>query len=219
MRELKAAGYDALLARFTGQFTDQFPFLQEIIDQISAASGHKLPPVSFLPEQLRVLQSNAIGEIQAGMRSIGGAAIAQLAVQRSLFGLAGLPFQETVKIFQKEFGGSLKRNTMRAETAVSVWYRQVTDLQYQKIEKELPQIAQHYVYSGPLDQVTRPFCRHMLDVTAKKALTRGEIDKLDNGQLPNVWVSGGGFGCRHIWLLHVPALTHQITSSTGETTT
>jgi hypothetical protein len=31
-------------------------------------------------------------------------------------------------------------------------------------------------------------------------LTRGAIDSLSNGQLPNVFITGGGYNCRHSFL-------------------
>jgi len=52
-----------------------------------------------------------------------------------------------------------------------------------------------YVFVGPVDDVIRPFClRHVGRVYA-----RAEIDALDNGQLPNTFVTGGGYNCRHLW--------------------
>ncbi|WP_291981922.1 hypothetical protein [Luteitalea sp.] len=52
-----------------------------------------------------------------------------------------------------------------------------------------------YVFVGPVDEVIRPFClRHV-----GRVYTRAEIDALDNGQLPNTFVTGGGYNCRHLW--------------------
>lgn len=52
-----------------------------------------------------------------------------------------------------------------------------------------------YVFVGPVDDVIRPFClRHV-----GRVYTRAEIDALDNGQLPNTFVTGGGYNCRHLW--------------------
>jgi len=52
-----------------------------------------------------------------------------------------------------------------------------------------------YVYVGPVDAVVRPFCLQHVG----RVYTRAEIDALDNGQLPNVFVTGGGYNCRHLW--------------------
>jgi hypothetical protein len=54
---------------------------------------------------------------------------------------------------------------------------------------------QLYGYVGPVDGVVRPFCLEHLG----KVYTKAEIDALDNGQLPNPFLTGGGYNCRHLW--------------------
>jgi len=56
-----------------------------------------------------------------------------------------------------------------------------------------------YLYVGPSpqagDRITRASCRCVVNMVA----TREQIARLDNGQVPNVLVSGGGWNCRHSW--------------------
>lgn len=52
-----------------------------------------------------------------------------------------------------------------------------------------------FLYAGPDDDKNRPFC----DARVDKVFTRAEIDAMDNGQLPNVMLTGGGYNCRHTW--------------------
>ncbi len=76
------------------------------------------------------------------------------------------------------------------DTAVSTYARQVRQL-------GLPgEGGDRFLYVGPDDGVTRPFCQAQL---ADPIKTRDEIGSLSNGQLPNVLLTGGGFNCRHIW--------------------
>ena len=56
--------------------------------------------------------------------------------------------------------------------------------------------AEWYAFLGPDDNVTRPFCQALLD----KRFTIEQIDQLDNGQIPDVFNSRGGWSCRHSWL-------------------
>lgn len=56
--------------------------------------------------------------------------------------------------------------------------------------------GQVYLYAGPADALVRPFCRQHLG----KVYTRAEIDALDNGQLGNVFLTAGGYNCRHLWM-------------------
>jgi len=53
-----------------------------------------------------------------------------------------------------------------------------------------------FLYSGPIDGLTRPFC---LDLVGK-VYARSDIDAMDNGQLDNTLITGGGYNCRHTWL-------------------
>ena len=50
-----------------------------------------------------------------------------------------------------------------------------------------------YRYVGPLDDITRPFCRKHIN----EVKTMAEWNQLDNGQLDPVSVFGGGYNCRH----------------------
>lgn len=54
---------------------------------------------------------------------------------------------------------------------------------------------EHFQYIGPDDSANRPFCDRHVD----KIYTREEIDALDNGQIANVFLTGGGYRCRHHW--------------------
>jgi hypothetical protein len=55
---------------------------------------------------------------------------------------------------------------------------------------------QKFVYEGPLDAKTRDFCAELVG----QELTREQIDALDNQQLPNPFLTGGGWNCRHSWI-------------------
>jgi hypothetical protein len=52
-----------------------------------------------------------------------------------------------------------------------------------------------FVYLGPLDKITRPFCRKVVG----KVFTINEIKAMDNGQGLDVMTYGGGYNCRHQW--------------------
>jgi len=52
-----------------------------------------------------------------------------------------------------------------------------------------------FLYAGPIDARLRPFCEDHVG----KVYTKDRIAQMDNGQLPNCLLSGGGYNCRHIW--------------------
>lgn len=73
------------------------------------------------------------------------------------------------------------------DTTVSIYGRQVEALKSSGEPGEL------YAYMGPADSKVRPFCAKHLG----KVYTRAELEALDNGQLPNPFLTGGGYNCRH----------------------
>lgn len=73
------------------------------------------------------------------------------------------------------------------DTTVSIFGRQVEAM------KAGPDDV--FAYVGPVDGRLRPFCREHVG----KVYTRAQIDALDNGQLPNTFLTGGGYNCRHVW--------------------
>lgn len=75
------------------------------------------------------------------------------------------------------------------DTTVSIFGRQVEAM------KSAGEGDEPFAYVGPVDRKLRPFCRAHVG----KIYSRSQIDALDNGQLPNVFLTGGGYNCRHVW--------------------
>jgi len=75
------------------------------------------------------------------------------------------------------------------DTAVSTYARQVDQVGL------LVTPADRFLYLGPLDGATRPFCAALVN----EIRTRAEIDELSNGQIPNTLLTAGGYNCRHKW--------------------
>lgn len=73
------------------------------------------------------------------------------------------------------------------DTAVSIYGRQVEALQ----AGDDP--ATPFLYAGPADAKMRPFCAERVG----RVFTREDVDAMDNGQLDNVFQTGGGYNCRH----------------------
>lgn len=69
-----------------------------------------------------------------------------------------------------------------------------------------------FLYSGPIDGLTRPFCLELVG----KVYARSEIDAMDNGQLDNTLITGGGYNCRHTWLPVPPGDDLEALAGTGK---
>ena len=76
------------------------------------------------------------------------------------------------------------------DTAITIYGRQVEALQAGD-DEDTP-----FLYAGPDDEKTREFCQERVN----QVFTRAEIDAMDNGQLGDVFLTGGGYNCRHVWI-------------------
>ena len=82
-----------------------------------------------------------------------------------------------------------------AETTLAQFERGMIKEVAQELD---PQVK--FIYGGPIDSATRDFCLDTIsDQRNTDGFTEAEIAGLDNGQLPNVFLTGGGYNCRHDW--------------------
>jgi len=202
MQEMDRAGYQRLVDAFVGEFRGTLPFLQETVELLGSQVDEKWHDLGFTPRDFSLLGgvgANTVAALEGAIEATAGAA-----VSRGLFGVAGLRFATLVETLSTRFEMSIGKATSVGNTAMSVWYATASDRAFQIIAKDLPQQTLRYRYSGPQDKLERPFCRHLTE--AGKAYTREQIAQMDNGQIPNVFISRGGWQCRHQWILD----THEL---------
>lgn len=107
-----------------------------------------------------------------------------------LDGVLGVrPVDDLIADIEDIIDGSAAEARTLYDTAVSTYSRQVDQMGATGKPDEL------FLYVGPTDAKTRQFCKDIVG----KVFTRSEIDEMDNGQLPNVMLTGGGYNCRHTW--------------------
>jgi hypothetical protein len=99
------------------------------------------------------------------------------------------PVKDVVSDLAKAIEKSRAQAQTLFDTQVSIVGRQV-------VAQEPKTGDDAYLYVGPVDGVVRPWCREQLGMVRSKAA----IDALDNGQLPNAFVTAGGYNCRHSWM-------------------
>lgn len=102
--------------------------------------------------------------------------------------IAGSP--ERILDLEEKLSGRLLGNLKtEINTAVSAFNQTLTQKKAQELGIDL------FVYLGPLDDITRPFCRARVD----KVYSMAEIAKMDNGQDLDPFIYRGGYNCRHQW--------------------
>ncbi len=92
------------------------------------------------------------------------------------------------------------------DTQVSILGRHVEALHAEDLPDDQP-----FLYAGPIDDKTREFCLERVG----KVYTRAAIDDMDNGQIPGVFLSAGGYNCRHSFMA-VESQALRALTDTGE---
>lgn len=209
VKEMKDAGYPRLVRAFIGEFRGTLPFLNDVIENLGKEVGQDWR-VNLRPSDQSILagiQANIADSLTNAVANVATAAMT-----RGMFGIGGLEFGDLVQTLSDKLETSISTARTIADTGMSTFYRTATDRAFQVIEKEQPkELEIKYRYSGPDDKLTRPFCRHLLAVD--KAYTRDRIGEMSNGQLPNVFLTGGGWNCRHQWILDTEGLRARLASA------
>jgi hypothetical protein len=195
---LAEAGLDSLTADFLKSFDLTEMLFQPVLATV--AKNAEVAKPEFTASDEKFLDQLKIGVVIGIDDSVSQ--VAMLARSRLQFALGGLPFEELASVLSNRLGMLFSQARTIAATGIVMYYRTLSDISFQKIEKALEPAGRQLLYSyyGPLDKLTRPFCTKLMrQAQSGKRWTRPEIDKMSNGQIPDVFRSCGGWHCRHQW--------------------
>jgi hypothetical protein len=198
---LDGAGLESVIDAYARTFPAPAPSFQEVLFAINATAKNPLPLPDFSNADIAYLESvklSSMADIAATVEAVG-----QAAKSKTLFSLGGLGLKELTKILEDRAGVAADQAFTLADTSLMMYYRIVNSIGFQRIQgRVLPDLR--FVYVNPVDAVTRVFCLRLMRLVAQgKSWTREEINKMDNGQLPNVFCSCGGYRCRGAWMIQV----------------
>lgn len=179
---LTEAGFDALAETAYGDSLDRLTDRVLASRRLAQLSADLTPRIGLRLEALKALyQVDLLDEGDEVARQLWKATV------RGIFG------SREPDVILDDLGAVLDKRepVIRTlyDTSVSIYGRQVEALQ----AGDDPDTK--FAYVGPLDEKTREFCLEHIG----KVYTRAEIDDLDNGQLNDVFLTGGGYQCRHMW--------------------
>lgn len=179
---LKANGYDVVVASAT---------------QAAAEAIVKVALTARERRIIRAFQVSGQSQIEALRQLLaldlleqGDIAATQIwrALAQQVFGVR--PTAELVKELARILDRTEASVQNLFDTQVSIFTRTVEDIATGSLGPKQP-----YLYVGPADEITREFCIEHVGTV----MTREVIDKLDNGQLANPFLTGGGWNCRHVF--------------------
>lgn len=106
----------------------------------------------------------------------------------------GQPLKQAIAQATADVAAQLKTSTpAQIETQVGTAISSIDRAITAPVQADRSDIV--YVYIGPSDDIVRKSCRHLVG----KWVTAEQMAELDNGQIANVAVTGGGYNCRHSW--------------------
>jgi hypothetical protein len=170
--------------------SETFQVLSSVLDRKWLKQG-----TLFRPADLKVLSAqqlvakDSLNDLPAQTGVRAKSKVVQLAGSGSL---------ADMQVFLSGAFDGLKNNaTSLGETSMVLFYGLANERVYSRIQEgqSAPLV---FDYQGPEDVLNRKFCAHLLKQRdAGKRWTREQIDLMDNHQIPDVFVSKGGWRCRH----------------------
>ena len=181
-RTLQDAGFDALVRATAASRLAESIAAQVLTTSTGKAAAEFVlvqPRIQALQELMRL---DWMGEGDAIARTLWKATV------RAAIG--NTKPSRLASAIAPEIERSVRQARSLVDTSLSIYSRQVEATQATGKADEV------YLAVGPVDAKVRPFClKHV-----GKVYTRKTIDQLDNGQMPNPYLTFGGHNCRHRWI-------------------
>lgn len=181
--ELERAGLTKEIAKAKTIFAEELRFIR---DEFTEKDFEK-PLTEADSALVNALIDNSLDKIAVVIQE-KGLNIQATVMQQVLTG-EEVDYKKLKKIVGSTLGSNIQTEI---NTSVMSFNRTVT------VNKAIELGFDLFVYIGPDDDVTRPFCKELLDRNPP-IYTKAEIDGKKNGQGLAVFTSGGGYNCRHQW--------------------
>lgn len=183
LSELKARGLDKEVGKIRTIYAEELRFIKDELAEIGFDNPFSDTDKQIIDALIETQTSRATNQLE----KFG------IDIQSQLIGQVITGQQPDLKGIKETLTPRLEAN-IRTElnTAVMAFNRTVTAKKAEELGIEL------FLYVGPDDRITRPFCDKLLNKNPP-IYTRSEISALNNGQGLDVFTYGGGYNCRHHW--------------------
>jgi hypothetical protein len=210
MNEMKRAKIDARLEQWSDTFARQMPLFDDVLALMD------LPKMDWGKRDLDWLANSKLSA-QDQVRGVVEAA-ARGVQEQVLMQHGALKLSDLYATFQNRMAMAPAAAANVADTSSTIFLRSVHERGYARIEATQGTPLRFRFY-GPDDKLERPFCHALhqgkaisraqgkrklfapASTSPDRSYTRAEIARMDNGQLPNVMLTGGGYRCRHQWVV------------------
>jgi hypothetical protein len=193
---LDDSGLASVIQRYLDAFPSQVPAFLDILHAMNSLATTPYPIPTFNQSDYAYFNSLRLSAGADLSALVENAAAGVLT--RTAFSLGALKYSELITHIQKATDASVGRSETIADTSISMFYSAVAARGYEKIQAETDGQLR-FRYAGPEDRLVRPFCENLLQKNL--TYTKEQINRMDNRQIPNVFISKGGWNCRHQFLL------------------
>jgi hypothetical protein len=171
--DLLNEGYQATINKaqevYNKLYGEQFQFQDVSLQQLNALKNLDLDQFSQLSGQAVTTMNRVMNDLQFG----------------------SITFNQAVEVLRRDIIDKLERHAKTwVTTGLSGIYREST------VALASDNGITKFQYVGPLDGVTRSFCRRYVG----SVKTEKEWNSLNNGQITPVMTYGGGYNCRHTFI-------------------
>lgn len=206
----KRAGLDQQIEDWSLTFGRQMPLFDDVLSLMG------LPPMQWgkrdkdwLTNSILSAQDQVKGVIEQAARAVQEQALMQHGAMR---------LSDLYGAMQTRMAMAPAAAVNVADTSATIFLRSVHERGYARIEETQGEPLR-YRFFGPDDKLERPMCHALhqgkaidrqqgkrriyapASTATDGSYTRAEIATMDNGQLPNVLLTGGGYRCRHQWVV------------------
>ncbi len=203
------SGFEVANARLVAELGTEGASFADVLRLINENRKTPIPFPKWMRTDIQAFQGIKIATVDVLEGAVSIAA--ENAMRQALFAVGGLQFKDLVDLLERTFDKSVAETRTLASTAVSTYYRTIHARGFERIQQENPELQLRYSYEGPVDKLTRPWCAKVARQSRSgKTWTRQQIDALVNdpergkGQPPQPFYTGGGYNCRHQWILFIP---------------
>lgn len=186
---LSLAGYHEVVSKFVSTFSDEVDAFREMYQEMREETP-SIPAFTLTPDDGEVLATRAslsLAALEANMVEVVGALR-----RASVLVIGEVPIDFVADYVSDVIGRTSKVGPL-AKDLLFGFFRNVSTLAYSNVEAL--GATPLYTYTGTNIEGTREFCSSLASVS----LTKQQIEQLNNGQIPNVFMNAGGYGCSHFW--------------------
>jgi hypothetical protein len=185
--DLQRRGLKGEIAKIRSLYADEISFVEETL-----ARAAKVAPEGGIFTDIDKSTIDAIVNVEEQKMLMNtGASVSEIQSALMRTALAGEPLNIGALMSDRMDALQSRMETL-ANTGLAGFQRTVILAKGQDLGFDL------FIYLGPDDGITRPFCEKLLH-TSPPIFSIKQIEKMNNGQNLPAMQYGGGYNCRHQW--------------------